>query len=109
MNRRRLTVDRWRDLVRQQRRSGLSIAAFCAAHDVAASTFFVWRRKLEGRDAPRFVELTPSAEPASAAPGANEGETAPAPIELSLPGDLTVRVREGFSAATLRQVVEALR
>lgn len=143
MNKRILTANRWRELIEQQQRSGLSIAAFCAEHGVAASTFFAWRRKLEIRGvpgapgapgapgmsgAPAFVELRPSIEPAAAR--ANELEAAlgsvelrhtqaeaargsvellSAPIELLLPGGLTVRVREHFNAATLRQIVEALR
>jgi putative transposase len=115
MNKRILTADRWRELIEQQQRSGLSIAAFCAEHDVAVSTFFAWRRKLEIRGAPgapgisgvpAFVELTPSIEPAAAR---GSVELLPAPIELLLPGGLTVRVRENFDAATLRQIVEALR
>ena len=122
MNRRSLTADRWRDLIRQQRRSGLSIAAFCAEHDVAVSTYFVWRRKVEAGDAPTppaFVELTPAIErsTAVAATGAavattapaRPGESAHAPIELLLPGGLILRVRQGFDAGTLRQMVEALR
>jgi len=112
MNRRRLTADRWRDLIRQQSRSGLSIAAFCAEHDVAASTFFVWRRKVAAGDAPTFVELTPAIEGSTAAAAtgaARHGESANAPIELLLPDGLILRVHQGFDAATLRQIVEALR
>lgn len=121
MNNRTLTADRWRELIAQQQGSGLSIAAFCAERAVAASTFFAWRRKLEIRPASAFVELTPSA--ASAAARANEHEASrvlvelppasiellPEPIELLLPGGLPLRVRKGFDAATLRQVVQALR
>jgi transposase-like protein len=105
MNKRTLTADRWRELIGQQQRSGLSIAAFCAERAVAASTFFAWRRKLEARQAPAFVELTHAS--IELLPPAIE--LLPAPIELLLPGGLAVRVREGFDAATLRRVVEALR
>ena len=117
MNGQRLTADRWRDLIRQQSGSGQSIEAFCRQHGLAVSTFFVWRRKLKTGAVPTFVELTSSAEPTAAtpqvievknAPSLNEGADAPPPIELLLAGGLIVRVRDGFDAATLRQVVEAL-
>lgn len=137
MNKRILAADQWRELIAQQQDSGLSIAAFCAQRGVAASTFFAWRQKLAVRQAPAFVELTPSAVPAAAARASEleasraavvwlpqapvEPPRAPvelpqasspllaAPIELVLPDGLLLRVPEGFDAATLRQIVEALR
>ena len=100
MGRRRLTEEQWRDLVREQRDRGLSVEAFCRRRKVAVSTFFAWRRKLASSAEPAFVELTVQADEA------DEAESAP--IELVLPGGVTVRVQEGFSATVLRQVVEAL-
>ncbi len=97
MARQRMTAARWAALIAQQQASGMSIDAFCRRHQLPASTFFAWRRKLSEPNASMFVELTHEAEPASAAP-----------IELVLPGGVVVRVREGFDASILRQVVEAL-
>lgn len=103
MARQRMTAQQWRDLIARQRSSGLSIEDFCRHHQLASSTFFAWRRKLGEQDASAFVELTPAVE-----------LTPPprplvASIELMLPGDVVVHVREGFDAMLLRQIVEALR
>lgn len=97
-----MTAERWTVLIAQQRSSGMSIEAFCRRHHLAISTFFAWRGKLKDQDAPAFVELTREPEPCD--------DDAPAfsPIELVLPGGVVLHVREGFDAAVLRQVVEAL-
>jgi hypothetical protein len=108
MSKQSLTADRWRELIRQQRGSGLSIAQFCGRHCVAVSSFFFWRRKLKAVAAPTFVELTPAAEPPVSFQRTSESESRWA-IELQLRCGTIVRVREGFDGATLRQVVEALR
>ncbi len=101
MGRRRLSRRRWRELVEQQRDSGLSVPVFCAQHGVGASTFFAWRRRLaRGRGSePAFVELRTKAQ--------QEPETS-GPIEVVLCSGVTLRVRESFDAATLRRIAEAL-
>jgi transposase-like protein len=38
--------DKWRQRIKGQRESGLSIAAFCRREDISAPGFYVWRRKL---------------------------------------------------------------
>jgi transposase-like protein len=40
----------WRRMVRVWRRSGLSVRAFCAEHDVAEPSFYAWRRIVAERD-----------------------------------------------------------
>jgi hypothetical protein len=108
MSKQSLTADRWRELIRQQRGSGLSVARFCGRHSVAVSSFFFWRRKLKAVAAPTFMELTPAVEPPVSILRASERESR-SPIELQLRCGTIVRVREGFDVPTLRQVVEALR
>ena len=99
MSRRRLTRRQWRKLVEHQRDSGLSVPTFCAEHGVGASTFFAWRRRLARGREPAFVELRTKAP--------QEPETS-GPIEVVLCSGVTLWVREGFDAATLRQIAEAL-
>lgn len=129
MSRRRLTAQVWRELLARQRSSGLTVAAFCRQEDVAMSTFFAWRRRLALRDEPPFVEVAcvgqspkPAEDAASSSMLGSEsmsaaGSDAMSPamsapcsggIELLLPGGVRVCVREGFDAAMLRRVVEAL-
>lgn len=102
MSRQLLTADRWRDLVGQQRRSGLSVESFCGKQALAVSTFFVWRRKLQDRSAPTFVELTPVVEPPGPRPRVSGSWSPNEPIELLLPGGAIVRVGAGFDTGTLR-------
>ena len=91
----------WRELIEQQAHSGLTVEAFCRRRGVAVSTFFARRRGLAERAGPAFVEVTASPErPAS--------PIADCPLELILPGGVTIRVPVGFDAATLRRLVEAL-
>ncbi len=103
-----ITAERWRELIRQQQGSGLSIARFCGKHCVAVSSFFFWRRKLDVSAAPTFVEVTPAVERPVSILRASESGSRSA-IELQLRCGTIVRVREGFDVPTLRQVVEALR
>ena len=124
--RQRLTDGQWRRVFERQRRSGLSIVAFCDREGVATSTFFTKRRQLETESGPgeptsppAFVEVTSVGEAGatgSASEDAGDGggddhagaTEAGNPLELVLRGGVTVRVRPGFDAALLRQVVEVL-
>jgi len=45
--------DQWRQRIRRQRASKLSVAAFCREESVSQATFYTWKRKLQGRRAAR--------------------------------------------------------
>lgn len=67
----RRSAQEWRAIVSRFERSGRTRKQFCAAEDLAPSTFSLWRRKLRGsvseaNGAERFVELadSPAALPA---------------------------------------------
>jgi len=47
----RVLWDQWRERLERQRKSGLSIAAFCRQEGVSSDTFHTWRRKLRGQSA----------------------------------------------------------
>ena len=47
----------WRRQIRRQARSGVTVRAWCLAHQVSEATFHWWRRELARRDA----EQTPAA------------------------------------------------
>jgi len=40
----------WRGVLARQRKSGLSVRAFCAAHGLAETALYAWRRILRDRD-----------------------------------------------------------
>ena len=91
----------WRERVRGQRASGLTVAAYCRQNRLAVSSFFAWKRKLHaGPQAPAFVEAR-----VVDAPPAARGTC---PIEVRLRGGRRVRVRRGFDRELLVAVVAAL-
>lgn len=107
MARRRLTAERWRELIEQQRADCLSVTAFCRRHGLALSTYYAWRQRVrtpQAADAPRFVELTATGESGSA----REMALIEVRLASGVSAGVHVRVPVGFDAATLRRVVEAL-
>ena len=77
--------------------SGLGLEHFAVAQGLDPQRLRRWRAQLGEEGPPSFVELTPLPALASA----------PA-IEVQLRSGRVVRVRDGFSAETLRRVVAAL-
>jgi len=47
----------WRRIVVRQKRSGLSIRAFCRQNHLAESTFYFWRRELQCRQAAHVSDV----------------------------------------------------
>jgi transposase-like protein len=91
----------WRLRVQQWRDSGLSVRAFCERHGLAEPTFYVWRRALQPRGDAAGAFLSVRV--------AEEGEPAGTGIvEVVLAGGRRLRVREGISPATLRQLLAVL-
>ena len=105
----------WRRMVRQWRRSGLTVRDFCDQHGLAEPSFYAWRRTMAERDlqagrrrcrdgngradhAPAFLPVR--VVPAAAA--------SPAPLEVVLGQGRVVRVPPGFDAAALRQLLAVL-
>jgi transposase-like protein len=96
MNQRDAIAAEWRRIVRDQESSGLSVTSFCHRRGVAQSTFYAWRRKLEG--VASFAEVKLSPEPVPEAVG----------IELRLAGGACVVVRPGFDRSTLTELLRIL-
>ncbi len=96
MNKRTISVERWRRVVAQQQASGLSIAAFCRRQRLSEASFFAWRRKL--RDTVGFAEVKLAEEPACVTEG----------IELRLPGQRCIVLRPGFDRQTLLDLLATL-
>jgi hypothetical protein len=102
----------WRRRRRLWRRSGLTVRAFCAEHDVSEPSFYAWRRTIGQR------ERQEQAEPRTSK-GANQGTPVFVPLrvlpaaaestfEVVLRQGRIVRVPAGFDAATLRQLLVIL-
>jgi transposase-like protein len=93
----------WREVIREQAASGLSISAYCREHEVSPASFFSWRRRLaaDGREeaAGKFIPI----QLAAATPLAT-----PAGFEVALPNGLQVRVPPQFDAEALRELLDVL-
>ncbi len=86
--------ERWRAHIAAQRRSGLSVRAYCAGRDLKPPTFYEWRRRLAGR--PAFLPVH------VAAPSAGSG------VEILLARGHRLRLARGFDVEVLRDAVAAL-
>lgn len=87
----------WQEYVEGQRRSGVSVVAFCAANNLKAHQFWYWRRVLSQsseEERAGFVEVIDDVHSSA--------------ITIVV-GDAHIRVCDGFSSALLRQVIESLR
>ena len=93
---------KWLATVQRWQRSGLSVRAFCRQQQVNEASFYDWRRALRERGLleermPAFVRVsTPLVESADNA------------IEVVLPQGRSLRVRAGFDADALLQLVRLL-
>ena len=96
--RRRYSRDQWRLWLDEHAASGLSISAFCRAHDVPENSFYYWRNKLA-------VEASQD----------GEAESLFVPVSVVSHGDFEVRFQHGVSmkvprdAEAVRWVVDAIR
>lgn len=88
----------WRERVEGQRRSGLSIAAFCRRERISQPSFYSWRKRLAGSAAerPLFVPVQ-VADDAPASAG----------LEIELPGGAVVRLPSGASQELIRLAIAA--
>jgi transposase-like protein len=110
----------WRRILRQWRRSGLSVRDFCAEHDLAEPSFYSWRRIVAERDQ-EAARVRAEPERGSAPDLAPVSDDAPvfvplrvidvstqAAFEVVLERGRVVRVLRGFDADTLRQLLAVL-
>jgi transposase-like protein len=100
----------WLDLVQRWQRTKLTVREFCERHQLSEASFYAWRRVLRERGLlqdpptesatssnPAFVKLTVSAESAAASA-----------VEIVLSDRRLLRVRPGFDADMLLQLVRLL-
>ena len=128
----------WQAVVKQQKRSGLSVAEFCRSHDVAEASFYAWKRRLsEGgveasrprrsaaplaatpkatAKAARKARSKPAARAASEASTAPGGfvpvriadEPRPAMIQVRWPGGLSVQIPVACDRADVEAVLKTV-
>jgi len=82
-SRRRRNAEEWREIIRRQAESGLSVERFCRRDSISVYVFREWRRRLGAAALPvksRFVELTPGTDKESVR------------VELQLPNGAILRI-----------------
>lgn len=108
---------RWRRLLRQWQRSGLTGRDFCAAHGLSEPSFYAWRRAIARRDLEPTTPLPsgtlPSARRVAGDPAFLEvtlaaGTAAPSTIDVIVGPGRLLRVGLGFDADLLRRLVRVL-
>jgi transposase-like protein len=90
----------WRTRISAQERSGASVKQFCRQHGLTEQSFYYWRKRLQTPASMRFALV--EAEP-------RRGTADHGALELVLTTGERLRISAGVDAATLRQVLEALR
>src|SRR5438270_3959322 len=95
---------RWRQLIGQWQRSGLTVRAFCQRQGVAVASFYAWRRTLRQRNSSACPTRRPvTFLPVHVRPDGSDGGDAPPPLELVLPNGRRLRIPPGYNDAQLRQ------
>jgi len=102
--------ERWLELIRRWQRSQTTIREFCERHQVSEASFFSWRRVLRERgllDKPALSK-TSTDVPAFVKISAVDVGRMVSPIELVLGQRRLLRVRPGFDADMLLELVRLL-
>lgn len=92
-------AEHWRDTILRQRKSGLTVEAFCRQQGVSGWSFYQWRKRLSLHEPVRFALV----ETAGTSP---RNTTA---MELWLSSGERLQIAAGVDAATLRTVLAVLR
>jgi transposase-like protein len=101
--------DRWLGLMRLWQRSPTTVREFCQRHQVSEASFFAWRRVLRERgllDA--MASIAPTPAPAFVKLTTHDARPTTSPIELVLNHGRLVRLRPGFDADMLLELVRLL-
>ena len=104
----------WRERVREQLASGLTVRGYCLREQLSEPSFYAWRKNLAKRDrgADGEAGTTAKSSVGAALPVFTEVIVSPpiasGAIEIVLSKSRRVLVSPGFDAATLQAVVELL-
>jgi hypothetical protein len=104
----------WQQHFLDQPASGLSIRAYCRQHQLSEPSFYAWRRALSPRPTTSAAATpTPAKNASSAIPAflpvrVLDETVPPSTCEIVLRGGRFIRVRPGFSADVLRQLISVL-
>jgi len=92
-------ADLWRELILQQKKSGLSVEAFCRQQGVSGWSFYQWRKRLATSSPVRFALVETQ----------GLGQRDQVGLELWLSSGERLQMAAGVDVATLRNVLAVLR
>jgi hypothetical protein len=104
----------WRDVVKRQARSGLSVRRFCAEQEISEPSFYGWRKKLVQSDQ---EVATPNSRSSTRGPtGSNNGQAfiplavsdPERTLEIVHPLGYRVCITGEVNAKSLKHVLDAL-
>lgn len=95
---------RWREVIRRQAESGLTVRAFCRQERLTESAFFAWRRTIRQRD----TEATPPPQPAFLPIVVDENSRREGAITIELAGGRVLRLPEATPTPRLVELLQAL-
>jgi transposase-like protein len=100
---------RFRELIDEQKESGLTIIDFCSNHGIAPSTFHYWKKKL-GKKSGRndFIPLIVKPSGVDLQKGSGCPELSPgkeAFLELIYPNGTILRLKKDLDLAQLRSLI----
>lgn len=101
----------WRELIKRQAVSGLSIRRFCAKEGVSQPSFYAWRRRFREEDNGLGARQSRSRKDERVGRRPFIPLTlleSPAGLEIVHPHGYQIRVTGGVDADTLRQVLHVL-
>ena len=96
----------WRDQLRRQEASGLSVCAYCKSHGLSSWSLYEWRRRLRvaaERGGAKFAEVGLAGSCV-----ARGVDAVGSGVEVIVRDAVRVSVAAGFDEATLVRVVRAL-
>ena len=94
----------WRETIKRQAASGLSVREFCRREQLAETSFFAWRRTIRQRDGEMESSDGPAFVPAVVT-NTSPGDTS---IILELASGSVLKLPESISAVRLAELVHAL-
>jgi hypothetical protein len=102
----------WRDRLRRQETSGLTIAQFCTQEGIARSKFHAWKRRFQLMESTALCPALPASSPFLPVTVRllERSSDEPLPIEAELPNGIRLRlptVNEHLACRLLRAVAAA--
>lgn len=101
-------------MVRQKRRSGMTVRQFCKDHGLSEASFFSWQREIANRDRQTAGGSSSSRKKQAAPPPVNAAAFIPlrlsgaSAMELVHPRGHVLRIPAGFDGGCLEQVLRLL-